>query len=98
MALKKENINRLNKLMEGLGMDELSDMNNRVCDQMDAVQVREAYEFRSKFKRGDKVKWDSKKHGKVYQGVIEKFNPKRARIRTDQNIIWNVPYSMLESA
>lgn len=48
---------------------------------------------KAKFRKGDAVSFESK--GRIRVGVIERINPKRAKVRC-LNAVWSVPYAKLE--
>lgn len=48
---------------------------------------------KAKFSKGDAVSFESK--GKTRMGIIERMNPKRAKVRCP-GAVWSVPYAKLE--
>ena len=71
--------------------DELREISRFVSDGFSNLQRR----ARSAFRVGDRVTFESKRHGQMIVGTITKINVKTIAVDTDSGMHWKVSPSLL---
>lgn len=81
--------------LEGMSRDELVKLNKRVVNKIRSLEAEMAIGF----SKGDKVKFKSKKTGKMVYGTVAKPNRKTIDINDNTtSVTWRVSASMVQSA
>lgn len=80
--------------IDALDYDELLSLNDRIIERMKHLDKMDAYQSMMRFNMGNKVCFDSPKHG-IQVGTLIKFNQKTVTVLTEKGQRWKVAPQML---
>lgn len=78
-------------ILGSFNADELRDISTALL----IAKSKLAVTVKSELCYGSKVSFNSTKLGGLIKGTVIKVNPKKVRVQTEKNGLWNVPAAML---
>lgn len=80
----------LMRVIDTADRDDLTRLSSALKDRWDALRA----DARDQFKRGDRVRFATKRHGVVFATILD-FNRKSVAVRSDSGMNWRVSPTLL---